>query len=140
MAIKYLISFFLLSSIAFLPAQRMKLGNGENSFSEWQSIILQQDLKNKDLGSVKLFLAPLKERNSNGDLIIYDALLANSYAEIYDEVNDKSDYYYKKAIRNAQQSNNKSLEIWCTLNYAGYLYKFRQMTNSLPVFLSIIDK
>ena len=140
MAIKYLISFFLLSSIAFLPAQRMKLGNGENSFSEWQSIILQQDLKNKDLGSVKLFLAPLKERNSNGDLIIYDALLANSYAEIHDKVNDKSDYYYKKAIRNAHQSNNKSLEIWSTLNYAGYLYKFRQMTNSLPVFLSIIDK
>lgn len=140
MAIKYFTSLLLLLSAILLQAQKIRLGSSDDKVSDWEQIINQKKDSKSDIVSVKNFLQPLIDRNSKSDQILYDVLLANAYAENVDRVNDKSQYYYTKAIRQASEAQLKSLEIWATLSYAGYLYNYRQMTKALPVFLAAIDK
>lgn len=140
MAIKYFTSLLLLVSAILLQAQKIRLGSSDDKVSDWEQIINQKKDSKSDIASVKNFLQPLIDRNSESDQILYDVLLANAYAENVDRVNDKSGYYYTKAIRQASEAQLKSLEIWATLSYAGYLYNYRQMTKALPVFLAAIDK
>lgn len=140
MAIKYFTSLLLLLSAILLQAQKIRLGSSDDKVSDWEQIINQKKDSKSDIVSVKNFLQPLIDRNSKSDQILYNVLLANAYAENVDRVNDKSQYYYTKAIRHATEAQLKSLEIWATLSYAGYLYNYRQMTKALPVFLAAIDK
>lgn len=136
----YFLSTLFLMSAFFLQAQEISLNSAANTISEWENMISQEQNRKSDTVSIKNFLKPLKDRNSKSDRIIYDALLANSYAISFDKINTKSDYYYKTAIQNAKESDYKSLEIWATLSYAEYMYNYRQMTKSLPFFLAAIDK
>ena len=136
----YFLSTLFLMSAFFLQAQEISLTSAANTISEWENMISQEQNRKSDTVSIKNFLKPLKDRNSKSDRIIYDALLANSYAISFDKINTKSDYYYKTAIQNAKESDYKSLEIWATLSYAEYMYNYRQMTKSLPFFLAAIDK
>lgn len=140
MAIKYFTSLLLLLSAILLQAQKIRLSSSDDKVSDWEQIINQKKDSKSDIVSVKNFLQPLIDRNSKSDQILYNVLLANAYAENVDRVNDKSQYYYTKAIRHATEAQLKSLEIWATLSYAGYLYNYRQMTKALPVFLAAIDK
>ena len=140
MAIKYFTSLLLLLSAILLQAQKIRLGSSDDKVSDWEQIINQKKDSKSDIVSVKNFLQPLIDRNSESDQILYDVLLANAYAENVDRVNDKSGYYYTKAIRHAAEAQLKPLEIWATLSYAGYLYNYRQMTKALPIFLAAIDK
>ena len=136
----YFLKVFFLCFSFFLQAQEIQLAPSGNKISDWEHVISQVQNSKSDLSSLKNFLNPLKSRNSKSDIIIYDALLANSYATHFDKVNDKSDYYYKKSISNAKKFKNASLDIWVNLHYADYLYNYRQMTSALPVFISVIDK
>ncbi|WP_373707486.1 tetratricopeptide repeat protein [Kaistella sp.] len=140
MAIKYFTSLLLLLSAILLQAQKIRLSSSDDKVSDWEQIINQKKDSKSDIASVKNFLQPLIDRNSESDQILYDVLLANAYAENVDRVNDKSGYYYTKAIRHAAEAKLKPLEIWATLSYAGYLYNYRQMTKALPIFLAAIDK
>ena len=140
MAIKYFTSLLLLLAAILLQAQKIRLSSPNHNVSDWEQIINQTEGIRADIDSTKKFLQPLIDRGAKSDFILYDMLLANAYAKRFDRINDKSDYYYKKSIRLAAESNSKPLEIWTTLSYAGYLYNYRQMTKALPVFLTAIDK
>lgn len=135
----YFFSFFLLFSLLF-SAQQIQLGSSPNTISEWESIIRQQDSRTGDIISAKHFLQPLLSRNSNTDKILCDVLLAKSYAQDSDRVNENSDHLYSQSILNAKKLKNESLEIWAILSYAEYLYHFRQITKALPLYISAIDK
>lgn len=140
MAIKYFISLLLLLSAISLHAQKLSMTYSGAQISEWEQIINRAEYLKGDIVSIKDYLKSLNDHHSKSADILYNVFLANSYAKNYDRVNDKSDYYYTKAIRHAADSSFKPLEIWATLCYAGYLYNYRQMTKALPVFLAAIDK
>lgn len=139
MLIKYFISLLFLLSAILLEAQKIRLSTSDDQVLDWEQIINQTEGQKGDVSFVKNFLQPLNDRNSKSDGILYQVLLANAYAENYDKINNTSDYYYTKSIRQASEANLKPLEIWATLSYAGYLYNYRQMTKALPVFLAAID-
>ena len=135
---KFLI-FILFWFAISLQAQKIDLKSSGNKRADYENIINQHDRKNTDTIFIKNFLKPLKDRSTKSDVIIYDVLLGNSYAKTFDRLNAKSNFHFKKSIRNAKTLKSKSLEVWATLSYAEYLYNFRQMTNALPVFMSSID-
>ena len=140
MAIKYFISLLFLLSVVLFRAQEIRLSSSAQKVSDWEQIVNQQvDIKS-DIVSAKKFLQPLINRGSKSDFVLYDLLLAHAYAKNKDELNDKSNYYYTKSIRLASESDLKSLEVWATLNYASYLYNYRQIAKALPVFLEAIGK
>ena len=122
-----------------LQAQKIDLSTSGNKSSDYESIINQHNRKNADTIFIKKFLKTLKDRSSESDIIIYNVLLGNSYAQNLDRLNKKSDFHFKKSINSAKNLKSKSLEIWSSLSYAEYLYNFRKMTNALPIFMSVID-
>ena len=140
MPVKYFTSLLLLLVAMVLQAQKIRLSSSNNEIKDWEQIINQTDNLPADIPSAKNFLQPLVDRNTTSDQILYHVLLANAHAENFDSVNNASDYYYARSIRQAATGELRSLEIWATLNYATYLYTYRQMTKALPVFLAAIDK
>ncbi len=140
MPVKYFTSLLLLLVAMVLQAQKIRLSSSNNEIKDWEQIINQTDSLPADIPSAKNFLQPLVDRNTTSDQILYHVLLANAHAENFDSVNNASDYYYARSIRQAATGELRSLEIWATLNYATYLYTYRQMTKALPVFLAAIDK
>lgn len=140
MKIKYFLSLITVGCIIFLPGQKIRLDVSDNNISSWEGIISQQENMGNDTVAIKNFLQPLKESNSENYKILYNALLANGYANAFDRINEKSNYYYSKSIQSARQSKQEALEIWAILSYAEYLYNFRQMTKVLPVYMSAIEK
>ena len=140
MPVKYFTSLLLLLFAMVLQAQKIRLSSTNNEIKDWEQIINQTDNLPADIPSAKNFLQPLVDRNTTSDQILYHVLLANAHADNFDSVNNTSDYYYARSIRQAATAELRSLEIWATLNYATYLYTYRQMTKALPVFLAAIDK
>lgn len=140
MKVKFLLSSLLILFTIFLQAQEIRLGVSDNTISSWEQIINQQGNIDKDTVAVKKFLQPLKERNSETDKILHDALLANAYANSFDRINEKSNFHFSNSIENAKKSKFKALEIWATLSYAEYIYKFREITKALPIYMSAIEK
>lgn len=135
----FLTLFFLLITFS-VQSQKFRLSSAVTTISEWERIISKQEHKESDTVAVKNYLKPLKERNSKIDQIVYDVLLANSYVKYFDRINGKSDYLYTQSIRNAKKLNQQYLKIWVNLSYGDYLYNYRQMTQALPVFMTVIDE
>ncbi|KEY20121.1 tetratricopeptide repeat protein [Kaistella antarctica] len=135
---KFLILYLFWFALS-LQAQIIHSNSSGNKRSDLEKIINQHDRQNTDTIFIKNFLQPLKDRSTASDVIIYNVLLGNSYAKTFDRLNPKSDFHFKKSIRNAKTLKSKPLEVWAALSYAEYLYNFRQMTDALPVFMSVID-
>ncbi|WP_373781366.1 hypothetical protein, partial [Kaistella sp.] len=76
MAIKYFTSLLLLLSAILLQAQKIRLSSSDDKVSDWEQIINQKKDSKSDIASVKNFLQPLIDRNSESDQILYDVLLA----------------------------------------------------------------
>lgn len=137
---KLLLSTFLFAVYIFYPAQKIDLRSDLSQVASWENLIMQHDPLNVDTIKAKSFLEPLKNRNTLGDQIIYDALIAKVYAKNFDKINETSNSLFAKSIRNAVKLGDQSLEVWSLLNYAEYLYNFRQMTEALPYFMSVTEK
>lgn len=82
------------------------------------------------------FLAPLKtfsEKDKNPIWkTIYLGLSANIEAELQDKINSKSNTLYHASIK---ASTYCELKFWSLTNYAYYLYKYRQLSASMPFFI-----
>ena len=138
MKLKYFFQVLLVTCSVFINAQN-SLRSGSISTSSLEKVINSHRDLPPDLEQVKILLEPLKLRNSDVDLIVYDAILANAYAKKFDKINEKSNYLYLKSIKEAKKQNHRDLELWATVNYAEYLYNFRQITTALPVFMSAAE-
>lgn len=122
-----------------LSAQFILIKEGGKKIERWEGI-LQQEVKHKDTVALKKFLSPLRNKNSADYDILYLGLMANGYANFFDNINTQSDYFYHKSISNAKELGSRPLQIWAKLNYASYLYKYRKATLALPVFLTAMDE
>ncbi len=63
--------------------------------------------------------------------------LGNKETKLWDKETPKANDYFEKSIVLAKKHNLTSLEIFAKLNYAQYLYQFRNMPRSLPVVIDL---
>lgn len=70
--------------------------------------------------------------------VIFDVLKAENQMRYTDYVNKGSNAFFKQALIEAEQSEINSLEIWANTRYAYYLYNYRKMQVTLPIFLKSI--
>jgi hypothetical protein len=54
--------------------------------------------------------------------------------------NKQSKEKFEKAIRWAEEQNYEHLKIWLQVQYAQYLYQFRNMPQSLPIVIRLSDE
>lgn len=120
-----------------IQAQFIKLPN-KAVLDQYSFIITQEKNFDQDTIALKNFLNPLLQKQNASNLIIYNNLLANGYATYFDSITNKSSVLYLQAISLAKNQNNKSLEIWSTLNYVKYLYTYRKFEAMLPHFISLL--
>lgn len=132
----FLLFFFVPSGFS---AQHIRLSEQGTKTQQWQ-YILSQENDWKDTVRLKKFLSPLLQKNKPSLKIIYQVLLANGYTRFYDRTNSESEFLYASSISSAKELGNDPLEIWTKLNYAKYLYNYRQMTEALPIFMAAIDQ
>ncbi len=71
--------------------------------------------------------------------IITESLLAQAYFRVLDGKNPKSESHFKNSIESAARLNDPALMIWAELNYAEYLYRYREMTRAMPLFLNVMN-
>ncbi|MCI9845330.1 tetratricopeptide repeat protein [Flavobacterium pectinovorum] len=100
---------------------------------------LHQEIPSQDTLSVKNFLKPLQQSRSEKVQVLYYGLLANGYADFFDEMNAKSDENYLLSIQKAKKSKDEALVVWSQFNYCKYLYYYRKMDKLIPVLLETID-
>lgn len=79
------------------------------------------------------------QNSSSIKKIISETLLAQAYFRALDGKNPKSEFHFKNSIETAVKLNNPALAIWAELNYAEYLYRYREMTRAMPVFLNALN-
>lgn len=101
---------------------------------------LEQIITNKKrLLSDTVILKKKLQNSSSIKKIISETLLAQAYFLALDGKNPKSEFHFKNSIETAVKLNNPALAIWAELNYAEYLYRYREMTRAMPVFLNALN-
>jgi hypothetical protein len=105
------------------------------------AIIIQEEESNfiKDTLELKKRLAYLKLSSSKRFHVLYDALLANGYSSFFDKINDRSNQYFLKSIKEAQKLGDPSLIVWTQLNYSEYLYFYCEIDKLIPIVLRTIE-
>ncbi|MBU4537607.1 MAG: tetratricopeptide repeat protein [Weeksellaceae bacterium] len=132
------IYFLFLFSVLFQENfyAQIHLNALKNDVNGWENIISQKTGFNQDTAALKRHLKPLIISKTKEHHILYHALLANGYAETFDGLNKKSEFYFTQSVKEAEKSKNLTLLIWTQINYAKYLYKFREMTRALPLIMN----
>lgn len=77
----------------------------------------------------------IKETDKLALQIITPLLIAENRRINDDEINQETIQGFQNAIRLARNKEITNLEIYATISYAYYLYHFREMEKSLPLFL-----
>ena len=137
---KFLFGILLFLICNFLQAQKINLRSNNSSVSAWEDLITQHDQSSTDTIKAKVFLESLKNGGTGAHQVIYDGSLAKVYAQNFDKINTTSSRLFSRSVTNAVKLGDRSLEVWALLNYAEYLYNFRQMTKALPYFMSVTEK
>ncbi len=72
------------------------------------------------------------------DRIISETLLSKAYSRVVDGINPKSELHHRNSIARSEKINDIGLKIWTELNYAEYLYRYREIDRAMPRFLSAL--
>lgn len=131
--------FFYLLLFGFFSiiyAQHIEIPKKGTHFQILTQLIQQERNFDKDTISLQKHLLPLIKTEAY--LPIYNGLLANGYANAYDNISSKSTILYLKSIEQATSTNNKSLQIWTRLNYVKRLYQYRYYQKMQPVLLELM--
>lgn len=113
-----------------------------SAFSTKEYAILEHEIgKNRRLldssnGEELLSKSKINELRSDKAIVCIDYVFqALYYSKMSSEKNRRSQELFHKSFRLASEINNPSLSLWVNLNYAGYLYHYRDMKNSLPIIV-----
>lgn len=136
---KFFLFLLLIMAFAVVRAQVIQVPQSGAGKNEIEKIILQERDFGRDTIALKAYLQPLLESKRELHAVIYNGLLANGYAKYFDGTNTRSQSAHQESILKAKKIKNIPLEIWAQLNYAVYLYDFRDMTTALQVFMEAIN-
>src|SRR5690606_38056788 len=108
------------------------------------SLLSRQDLEQiitnkKRLLNDTVILKKELQNSTSHKKIISETLLAQAYVRALDGKNPKSEFHFKNSIDAATKLNNPALAIWAELNFAEYLYRYREMTQAMPVLLNALN-
>lgn len=129
----YLLLFGFFSTIY---AQHIEIPKKGTHFQILTQLIQQERNFDEDTISLQKYLLPLAKTEAY--LPIYNGLLANGYANAFDNISPKTTKLYLKSISQAASTNNKSLQIWTRLNYVKNLYKYRYYKEMQPFLLDVM--
>lgn len=138
----------LILFILFLPslfvAQTLFSGkNSDRNYLVVQQVFEKYEEAQDSIQLKKLIFQASKEyqfRDIQSLVVIQNIFIANKYADIKDELNAISDLYYKKALNAAKEQKRTDLKIWAEINYAYYLYHFREYKLAFPHFMYCIKE
>ncbi|MBF6610110.1 MAG: tetratricopeptide repeat protein [Chryseobacterium sp.] len=131
---RYLILFIFLFFVSHFSAAPW-LSSSLLSRTDLEQIITNK----KRLLSDTVILKKKLQNSTSHKKIISETLLAQAYVGAFDGKNPKSEFHFKNSIETAVKLNNPALAIWAELNYAEYLYRYREMTRAMPVFLNALN-
>ena len=131
---KFYFLFFLLFLSRFHFAQPVSPHPLENKIKHWQVISNKASLS-RDTVILKQKLTELAINKADIDQVLYHALLGKGYSNIFDGLNKAGDRHFKASIRKAKNLKDPAIMIWAELGYGDYLYKYRDMTGALPLFM-----
>lgn len=80
-----------------------------------------------------------QDLDANDIFIIKQCLQAEKIADQVDKENNTSKQYFLNSIERAKKLKKTNLEIWARLRYASYLYNYRNMPESLPLVIQLIQ-
>ena len=129
----YLLLFGFFSTIY---AQHIEIPKKGTQFQILTQLIQQERNFGEDTISLQKYLLPLAKTKAY--LPIYNCLLANGYANAFDNISPQTTKLYLKSISQASNTNNKSLQIWTRLNYVKNLYKYRYYKEMQPFLLDVM--
>ena len=81
-----------------------------------------------------------KDSQGASTIIVYKILLANAYYNALDQETKRSTDLFLSAIKDSNTKDLKNLNLWANVNYAFYLYMYRHMNKTLPVFLNVSNQ
>ncbi len=131
---KFYFLFFLLFLSRFHFAQAVSSHPLENKIKHWQIISNNASLS-RDTVVLKQKLTELAMSKAVVDQVLYHALLGKGYSNIFDGLNKAGDRHFKASIKKAKKLKDPAIIIWAELCYGDYLYKYRDMTSALPIFM-----
>lgn len=92
-----------------------------------------------DTIQAKLDLKPLLQSNENEFKILYHVLLAKSFANNQDGLNNKSKQHFEIAFSLSKLNSDRAFYVWSKFNYIEYLYHYRSISEALPLLISTLD-
>ena len=102
---------------------------------------IEQNISNKDIKLIaELRNTENNPRSKNYNLakaISSNILFARYYRENSKFLNKDAILYLEQSIKEAKKSNIKNLEIFATVSYAFYLYRFRRLEKASILFIKI---
>lgn len=142
MKLLYLLFPFLIAGF-YAESQELKLQSFTTRKQQLESILATEHTLPADTSRLKTYLLPIirqadKDRDSSLRAAYY-GLMADGYALFYDDINPKSTQLYLQSIHTASVNKKPDVELWAILNYAHYLYNYRDMSAALPLFMQAID-
>ncbi|MHC8947744.1 helix-turn-helix transcriptional regulator [Sphingobacterium hungaricum] len=130
-------------SFAELSAQGMLLQPTEKQKVRFETALKNEKNFEKDTTALRNYLKSLisysKQYKDPSLLVAYHSLLGNGFSSFYDRLNRQSADHYLQAIDLAKRNKLKEIHAWTLINYAYYLYSYRQTTLALPVFLEAAE-
>lgn len=143
MLIQFYRNIFLLFLFLIYPNFLFSKASNSSNATE-KSAFLKTDFSNNvkyyfegnELLKLKDFLGTNK---ANDDKDLQEVLAAinsaKKKADLYDTMNQESEFFFKMAIKIAKKKKRIDLEVYSNINYAFYLYHFRKYKNSFPYFM-----
>lgn len=132
MTLRYIIILLFFSEVA-LAMSRPDFSSV--SIQEKERAISAGEQFRSDTTALKKVLQQKSPKNR----IIAETLLAKGYAKSLDRLNAKSNFHFRNSIESASKANDAALLFWAELSYAEYLYRYREMTRALPLFLKALN-
>lgn len=98
-----------------------------------------EDNRLKSIDELTIDLDNLKENVSISDAKTYEIILciiiADKYADKYDQINKQSNSYYDRGIALSTSNSSKDLELWAKAKKGFYFYSFNDFLKAMPYFL-----
>ncbi|QQT27857.1 tetratricopeptide repeat protein [Sphingobacterium spiritivorum] len=143
MKLLYLLFPFLMAGF-YAESQELKLQSFTTRKQQLESILATEQTLPADTSQLKTYLLPIiRQADLDRDSSLraaYYGLMADGYALFYDDINPKSTQLYLQSIRTASVNKKPDMELWAILNYAHYLYNYRDMSSALPLFMQAIEQ
>ena len=123
-------------SVITKPYDRTKQNSSHKNEGFWKEVEgLENNLK------FSAFPPNVKQLEDEYSLQVFKAInQANKSADHFDGINAESDQLFNIALEISRKEKREDLEIYSSINYAFYLYKYRKYRDCFPYFMYCMNR